>query len=230
MTTKRAFLLVVVVLALATLACGGTPAPDVGNRYGAQVVCEKFVKKNLVAPSTAKFASPDSVTKLSGKPDSWRVVGHLDAQNRMGAMLRLNYTCDTEGDNTVRGLLVVECRFDMRTILPDTFTQFFCQFLFYIWIIPGKELTPPFERGIHLCKYLLQDHILIVVNDLQFLKQPANHPGGTTLSELVSIHPRAPAAGDVILHLANGRYLPNCVDLEELTLLSQRAEKEAGLS
>jgi hypothetical protein len=80
----------------------------------------------------------------------------------------------------------------------------------------------------HLCKYLLQDHILIVVNDLQCLKEPTNHAGGTPLSELVSIHPRTPAAGNVILHLADGRYLPNCVDLDELTILSQRVEAEVG--
>ena len=94
MRAKLALVVVVVVLALAALACGGTPAPDVGNRYGAQVVCEKFVTKQLVAPATAKFASPDSVTKLSGTKDSWRVVGHVDAENRMGALLRLSYTCD----------------------------------------------------------------------------------------------------------------------------------------
>ena len=72
---------------------------DTGNRYGAQVVCEKFVKKQLVAPATAKFASPDSAVKLSG--DTWRVKGHLDAENRMGALLRLTYTCDVsyQGDD-----------------------------------------------------------------------------------------------------------------------------------
>jgi len=80
----------------------------------------------------------------------------------------------------------------------------------------------------HLCKYLIQDQILIVVDDLQSLKQSANHPGGMPLSELVSIHPRRPASGKVILHLADGRYLPNCVDLDELTILSQRIEEEAS--
>src|SRR5262249_49589890 len=54
----------------------------------------------------------------------------------------------------------------------------------------------------HLCKYLLQDHILIVVNDLRCLEQPASQRGGRTLPELVSIYARKPAAGNVILHLA----------------------------
>jgi hypothetical protein len=79
----------------------------------------------------------------------------------------------------------------------------------------------------HLCKYLLQDHILIVLNDLRGLDIPAADPHAERpLAELVSIHPRKPAAGDVIEHLSNGRYLPNCVDLGELTTLSNQIEEE----
>jgi hypothetical protein len=80
----------------------------------------------------------------------------------------------------------------------------------------------------HLCKYLLQDHILIVVNDLRCLEQPASQGGGRALPELVSIHPRKPAAGNVILHLAAGRYLPNCLDVDELEVLWSRVEQEMG--
>jgi hypothetical protein len=82
----------------------------------------------------------------------------------------------------------------------------------------------------HLCKYLLNDHILIVLNDLRCLVKPsAESNGNRPLAELVSIHPRKPAAGNLIEHLANGRYLPNCVDLDQLTALSNRIKKEVRL-
>jgi hypothetical protein len=81
----------------------------------------------------------------------------------------------------------------------------------------------------HLCKYLLSDHILIVLNDLRCLGKPSADPNDNRpLAELVSIHPRKPAAGNLIEHLANGRYLPNCIDLDELTALSNAIEKKVG--
>jgi hypothetical protein len=78
----------------------------------------------------------------------------------------------------------------------------------------------------NLCKYLLKDKIMIVVNDFRCLRQPTTRPrGDRALAELVSIHPKRPAAGQLIDELASGRFLPNCVDLDELTDLSDRIEK-----
>ena len=72
----------------------GTPTPDVSDQWGAIAVCKQFVKEQLVAPSTAKFLSPDRVFQVDKEADTWRVLGSLDAQNKMGAMLRLKYLCD----------------------------------------------------------------------------------------------------------------------------------------
>lgn len=85
------------------------------------------------------------------------------------------------------------------------------------------------QENKYLCKYLLKDQILIVVDDLRCLRQPTANPhGDRPLAELVSIHPRKPASGQLIERLASGRYLPNCVDLDELTVLSDRIKKQVG--
>jgi len=77
-----------------TLAPTATPTRDVGDKWGAIAVCKKFVRDNLVAPSTAKFASPDRTFQIDAEADTWRVLGDVDAQNKFGAMLRLKYLCD----------------------------------------------------------------------------------------------------------------------------------------
>jgi hypothetical protein len=79
----------------------------------------------------------------------------------------------------------------------------------------------------HLCKYLLKDQILIVINDLGFLAGNAAKASDTIpLAELVTIYPKELAAKQLTNDLAKGRYLPNCVYLPELLNLSK--EVDAG--
>jgi hypothetical protein len=109
-----------VVLIAATLACGSpalrdastptpappladtptpiateTPAPDVGDKYGAIAICKKFVAARLIAPREAKWPGlfeKEEVTQAG--PDTWRVVSWVDAANRMGTLIRMPYTCE----------------------------------------------------------------------------------------------------------------------------------------
>lgn len=55
--------------------------------------CQDSAKRQLKAPSTAKF-SEDWVSQTG--PTSWKVIGVVDAQNGFGAMLRQRYVCTAE--------------------------------------------------------------------------------------------------------------------------------------
>lgn len=84
-------LLTAVPLLLALGACSSDAAgePDVGDEYGAQVMCEKFVKDRLKSPSSAEFDSEPGTR--SGK--AWVVEGVVDSENSFGAMIRSDFTC-----------------------------------------------------------------------------------------------------------------------------------------
>jgi hypothetical protein len=77
------------VILLLLSACSAEP-PANGTKYDAKVVCESAVKGQLKAPSTARL-TVDSNTELEG--GRYRIVGHFDAENSFGAMLRGTYTC-----------------------------------------------------------------------------------------------------------------------------------------
>jgi hypothetical protein len=81
----------------------GTPkAPPelIYDAFQAQVDCETFVKKNLKAPSTAKFAPHHELT-ISGKDQGpWTVVGYVDAQNAFAAQVRSTYHCVVHYEDT----------------------------------------------------------------------------------------------------------------------------------
>ena len=70
------------------------------SRSRASIICEDIVKGQLVAPSTAKFASYSeqqiwTLGKESGAyKNAYRVTGYVDAQNSFGAQIRTYYTCD----------------------------------------------------------------------------------------------------------------------------------------
>lgn len=70
----------------------GERSPDHSSMAG--VMCEKFVKDRLRAPSTAKFPLlSDAIDSLgSGR---YRVRSHVDAQNGFGATIRSEYVCET---------------------------------------------------------------------------------------------------------------------------------------
>lgn len=60
------------------------------------VMSQTFVKRNLKAPSTAKFPwITDDQVAISTKPDcGFRVIGWVDAQNGFGAQIRSKYVVD----------------------------------------------------------------------------------------------------------------------------------------
>ena len=60
---------------------------------GAYIASKDFVRENLKAPSTAKFASfsDSKYEKLSS--DKYKVVSYVDSQNSFGAMVREYFIC-----------------------------------------------------------------------------------------------------------------------------------------
>jgi hypothetical protein len=77
----------------------------------------------------------------------------------------------------------------------------------------------------HLCKYLLKDKIMMVIDDLGFLEGSTASSGELPLAELVTIYPMEAAAERLAHNLTKGRYLPNCVHLPELMKLLEHEEK-----
>lgn len=75
-----------------TVATTPPAAPSGPDRFDAQVICEKFVRNELKAPSTAKFAGP-SETTANNAGATWTVRGWVDSQNGFGAQIRSNYEC-----------------------------------------------------------------------------------------------------------------------------------------
>jgi hypothetical protein len=59
------------------------------------VACEDFVTRQLVAPATAKFPTANHIAISQLDPDKpeWLIVGYVDSENKMGAMLRTDYSC-----------------------------------------------------------------------------------------------------------------------------------------
>jgi len=80
---------------------GDTPTPSM-----AYVMCQEFVEDQLVAPATAKFPGMSEVVIVSIKNEqnAYRVSGYVDAQNRMGALIRNYYVCEIKyvGDDKWR--------------------------------------------------------------------------------------------------------------------------------
>lgn len=113
-TRSVAILLFIGVLLSASLACGSQSSPTPPSQddpfpatwtptaeyepsqYGALVMCEKVVKDQLVAPRSARFPSADQVaiSQFDSDVPTWTVVGFVDSQNKMGAMLRTDYLCE----------------------------------------------------------------------------------------------------------------------------------------
>lgn len=75
------------------------PAQRSDNSGMARVMCEDFVKDRLVSPTSADFSRPD--VRNAGGSDYW-VAGSVDADNRMGAAIRIDYECTVrdEGDGS----------------------------------------------------------------------------------------------------------------------------------
>lgn len=78
------------------------------NRLQAIDACEREVSKRLVAPASAEFADVDPESVSTRGISTYVVRSYVDAQNRMGAMLRMRYSCRLEllGDTAYRALEV----------------------------------------------------------------------------------------------------------------------------
>lgn len=90
-----AIAVLVTVLSIASAAIFGQPAPRVADASDACYMAQTFVKKELKAPSTAKFApcrEPDTVVTQTNR--IWHVRSWVDAENGFGATLRNSYSAD----------------------------------------------------------------------------------------------------------------------------------------
>jgi hypothetical protein len=67
---------------------GSTPS-EADKHRDAGRVCKDFVKRQLKAPATAEFGTPD----VTGSAGTYSSTGTVDAENSFGAKLRSTYTC-----------------------------------------------------------------------------------------------------------------------------------------
>jgi len=97
---RRLVLLAAVGLSLSLIACSDD---DVDPEVGARDVCHQFVEERLRAPGTAAFESVDEAEIFDSAP-TYRVLGHVDAENAFGGEVRTDYECTvthTDGPNFV---------------------------------------------------------------------------------------------------------------------------------
>jgi hypothetical protein len=64
------------------------------NRVMAQIKCERFIKAQLKAPSTAKFYATKTYARENKPRNYHAVTGIVEAQNSFGIPIRSNYRCD----------------------------------------------------------------------------------------------------------------------------------------
>jgi hypothetical protein len=76
-------------------------SPNTGEDIGgsptrAKIMCESIIESRLKAPSTANFSGSldTKMYTIENQPDSYRIIGYVDAQNSFGAQIRNNYICD----------------------------------------------------------------------------------------------------------------------------------------
>lgn len=62
----------------------------------AKSICQGFVRKRLVAPSTSDFGDDREVTTSVSDQGNWIVSGWLESHNRLGVPLREIYACEME--------------------------------------------------------------------------------------------------------------------------------------
>lgn len=90
---------VLIIFAIIGIAVYGIAAAsdysDKPDNISAFVMCQKFVRDSLKAPSTAKFADYNDKT-ISSNGNRFNVISYVDAQNSFGAMVRTSYICEVE--------------------------------------------------------------------------------------------------------------------------------------
>jgi hypothetical protein len=67
-----------------------SPPENPDNQYSACDVAQRFVKRQLVAPTTAEFPTLCS-SAVHGSDGVWTVYTTVDAQNSFGAKIRAYY-------------------------------------------------------------------------------------------------------------------------------------------
>ena len=79
---------------------GSAPDEDTVDAIDAEIFCERFVERELNAPSTADFTSDGA----SGGPTEWTVRGRVEADTPAGGRTGARYRCDLvyEGDGQWR--------------------------------------------------------------------------------------------------------------------------------
>lgn len=71
--------------------------PETSTFIDAEVMCESFVKRELNAPSTAKFSRQETKENID-KSNSYIAIGFVESENRLGGVDGSNYRCDISYD------------------------------------------------------------------------------------------------------------------------------------
>jgi hypothetical protein len=125
-----------------------------------------------------------------------------------------------EGRNHIRDLIDQTNEKDMYPKIVNYDLEGLLRFAGNACFITEPDQVVEFRATVndYLCKYLLKDQIMILIDDLWFTHEPApNPPSKIPPAELVTIYPHKLAADDLMKHIGAGNYVPNCLDLEELT-------------
>jgi hypothetical protein len=77
----------------------GNDTPDISPSM-VSLICEKSVKAQLKAPSSAKFAplNQQHISRITRQEYHYRVQSYVDSQNSFGAMLRSDFDCSVHYD------------------------------------------------------------------------------------------------------------------------------------
>lgn len=84
------------VFAMSLFSDGDGNSDSSNSSTMAYIMCQDFIEQRLTAPATAKWPSSLDITiiPVSGKEDSYQVIGYVDAQNGFGALIRTSYVCE----------------------------------------------------------------------------------------------------------------------------------------
>lgn len=74
--------------------CNSEMEPNEPDNVDHVLNAQNFVKKNLKAPSTAKFPPTTTARVYPTGTDSYRVHSYVDSQNGFGAMLRSDWVVE----------------------------------------------------------------------------------------------------------------------------------------
>jgi hypothetical protein len=91
---RIAALVILLVFVAGFAYCSTRPPRPAHDTFDARVMCEQFIRERLKAPRTARFLGHENAHDLGG--GRYEVIGHVDAQNSFGAMLRSSYVCQVQ--------------------------------------------------------------------------------------------------------------------------------------